>query len=184
MNLQEEKNSSEYLPKNFCTQAFMAITQEALDQLSIIRKINNWPNPTRNIQEFTYKTIEERYTEEVITPKDNTSNTVEQENTPLHIFQKTCTILESVLIILQNELTSCGTFEQFSTIVDGYIQMEKDDKNLLRTALEKKNELKTLEETFEDERMDFFTKIEKCMSQTGEMKDIIEVSTKLLILLI
>lgn len=181
MNVQGLKvNYKEYLPKKFCIQAFMAIIQEALDQLCIMRKINNWPNPSQNIEDFSYKTIEKRYSESEIEPKgrNEDDDSDDHQDTSREVFVKKCTIVESVLTFLQEELATCGTFEKFSNILNCFIKMKTDDDELLKEALDKDNELKKLEDTYENERIDLYYKIEHCMSETGKMKDSIEVSFK------
>lgn len=171
----------ECLPKKFCIQALMAIIQEALNQLYIIRKINNWPEPVQDIQQFVYKTIEERYSVTESQLKDKNENSNELRNNSRKIFHKNCTLVESVLTILQEELATCGTFEQFSETVEGFIKMKKDDEKLLVKTLETEIEFKKMQETFEKEKMDFCTTIEKCMSDTGKLKDKIEVKHLLII---
>lgn len=175
-------NSKEYLPTKFCVHAFMAIIQEALNQLCIMRKINNWPEPSQKIDDFMYKTIEERYSKADVEPKNISEDSEFHQDTTRLVFEKKCTVAESVLTFLQEELATCGSYEQFSVVVDSFIKMKNDDEELQKEALCKKNELKTLEETYENEKNDLCTKVENCMSETGKMKDRIEVSFILLII--
>lgn len=171
-----ETNSGDYLPKKFCTQAFMVIVQEALNQLFILRKIYNWPEPSIKLEDFTYKSIEERYSKKVTKQEYKVESVDELVDVNLKVFQKNCIVAESVLVLLLQELNACDSFEQFREIVDGFIKMKKEDEELLQSAVEKENELRELSQTFEDERIGFFKKIEKCMSDIGKMKDSIEVS--------
>lgn len=176
MNPKQKSTCLEILPKKFRIQALLAVIQEAINQLQIIRKINNWPDPIKDKQEFAYKTVEERYSAKESETKDEIESSNESQNIYCKIFQKNCTLVESVLTILQEELAICGRFEQFSHIVDSFVKMKNDDEELLVKALEKEKEFKKLEETFENEKIDFCTKIEKCMSDIGKLKDSIEVS--------
>lgn len=164
------------LPKQFYIQALLTIIQEGLNQLHIIRKINNWPDPIKDAQQFSYKTIEERY---FVNESDKIEGSNEHQNISNTIFHKNCTLMESILIILQEELTKSRSFEQFSVIVESFIKMKNDDEEFLAKVLEKGKELKELEETFETEKIDLCTKIGKCMSEIGKLKDSIEVSFSL-----
>lgn len=163
------------LPKKFCIQALLAIIQEALNQLHIIRKINNWPDPIKDAQQFSYKTIKERYFVNKSDAIYKIEGSNEHQNISRNIYHKKCTLMESILIILQEELTTCGCFEQFSVIVESFAKMKNDEEELLVKALEKGKELKELEETFETEKIDLCSKIGKCMLEIGKLKDSIEV---------
>lgn len=176
MDPKQQTTYFEVLPKKFCIQALMAIIQEAVNQLYIIRKINNWPQPVQDIRQFAYKTIEERYCVKEGEVKVKIENSSENQYISRKIFHKNCILVESVLTILQEELATCGSFEKFSEIVDGFIKMKNDDEKLLENALEKEKELKKLQESFEKGKIYFCNKIEKCMSDIGKLKDRIEVS--------
>lgn len=172
----ETELTGDNLPNGFRIEAFKAIVHEALHQLYILRKINGWPEPSKSLEEFKYKTIDERYCEKGTESKEKIENDDERHNKSREIYEKHATLMESVLKFLQEELTTHGSFEQFSEIVEGLSRMEADDNELLNKASNKENEFKQLEQTFEKEKMDFCSQIEKHMSAIGKMKDSIEVS--------
>lgn len=164
----ESQGFTSILPKLFCTHAMLAIIDEVLNQLYLLRKINGWPEPKKTIEDFFYRSIHERFGHEKIEMVVNNDQKTD--------FGKNCVIVESILTFLLDELKNSETYETFSSIVQGFIKMRKEENDLLKNKHYGEVELNTLQIIFENEGVEFCRKIKMCMSNIGSMKDRIEVS--------
>nr|XP_023018152.1 IQ domain-containing protein G-like isoform X1 [Leptinotarsa decemlineata]XP_023018153.1 IQ domain-containing protein G-like isoform X1 [Leptinotarsa decemlineata] len=163
---QNTDESKDYLPKNVIIEILASIVKEALDQLFILNKMYGWPEDETIV--LKYITLEERFSKNQETDEESS----QVDNSVL--VTKNCGFIESVLSDLFKELINCRSYDNFCETIDIFKRMKADEENLQDETTRNENEVRRLQDVFQNEKLYYIEKIVECMEETGRIKDKIE----------